>query len=163
MKSILLVALSVSLCTVLLGLWVLSYFSYGLLAYEAYSGVGTELASLRGVVVFYHFDSYTDVRPRQSWGFGFQDPSSREGQRMEADFNVWNSPHWWNRSGVGFVSTDTAFTGHTKVLLVSIPYWLCFSFASLATFMVFRRRRRSKQQAKCEEAKVPGTASRFGS
>jgi len=133
------------LCAILLGLWIFSYKSYGLLAYEAYSGVGTELASVRGLVVFYHFDSYEGGRPPQNWGCGFLKPTSKKGEELKEDFDFWDAPYWWSRLGFFYLSSNTMFTGHTNVRLVSIPYWFpTIIMISLASIIYYRKRHPKK-------------------
>ena len=123
--------------------WILSYISYGLVAYEAYSGVGTEFASVRGLIVFYKFDNYEDSRPPQNWGFGFLDPKSRGGERLKFDFNFWQAPGWGSRIGFFFQSSDPDIK---HILVISIPHWFLLCVALCSAYFFYQRLPKTKSQ-----------------
>lgn len=133
MKSTLL-ALSLLASIVLGAAWFMSYRAYGLLSYEAYSGVGTELATVEGKVVFYHFDGYTGVHPDQYFGCHFFDPTSRPGARLARDFDVAQNHRLSGRLGFCAMAGEEPFGGgsSTKMQLISVPYWFLF----LAMFLL---------------------------
>jgi hypothetical protein len=124
------------LCLVLLSSWLFSYKSYGLVAYEAYAGVGTEFASVRGLLVFYRFDNYEGSRPPQSWGCGFVVPGSRGGLRLKNDFDFWQAPYWWSRIGFYFSSSHPFIK---QIQVISIPYWYLFVIAVFTCAFSYRR------------------------
>jgi hypothetical protein len=131
------------LCAALFFFWMFSYKSYGLIAREAYSGLGTELASVRGLLVFYYFDNYEDFRPPQDWSYGFVQPQSRSGQRLGSDFNFWQAPYWWSRLGFFYLSFDPFIK---RILLISIPYWYLTLICAFSCAFFYRRLGRSKPQ-----------------
>jgi hypothetical protein len=139
--------LSIAACGILLGFWLFSYFSYGIASYEAYAGVGTELASVRGLVVFYHFDSYTRGRPPQYWSIGFLSPTSRNGGRLRDDFDFWNSSSTWNHLGFSALWIDKGISEQTETRLLSIPYWFLFCMQSLTSYLLHRKKRRTRLQS----------------
>jgi hypothetical protein len=135
------------IAAVILGSWLLSYRSYGIVAREAYSGIGTELTSVRGLIVFYYFDNYDGSPPPQEWSWASMDPKSREGQRLKADFDFWQAPHWWSRMGFFFVAHDPYIR---RILLISVPYWFLFLMTAgpgVICYLRFRRVRLGSTQA----------------
>jgi hypothetical protein len=132
-------ALSLVLGVVTLLLWIQSYFAYVIVAREAYSGVGTELISVSGRVIFYYFNAYQDEPPPQEWGVRTESRSSRMGQRIEAEFNLTNASRWWHRRG--FVAKSTKILG-TRCIVVIVPHWLLIGVFFIApTFKANRIRK----------------------
>ena len=128
MKFVTKKALRVAVLTALVAVtaaWVLSYFSYGLVGREAYSGIGTELMTVRGQLVFWRYNAYRDQGPPpQSWALGSFAPTSRMGQRLQEEYNFSEAPHFWQRAGLLVIYSDSSFGPGTLNLLISIPYVL---------------------------------------
>jgi hypothetical protein len=103
-------------------LWARSYWVYDLVAHEAYSGLGTELISVSGRVVFYHFNSYMDSPPAQEWAFVPIPADSRQGLSLWREFDFSSAPHFWTRMGFRAVSRPQFGPG-TSLVIVAVPHW----------------------------------------
>lgn len=113
------VSLVVCLGTVLL--WARSYWRYDLIG-RAAPGVGTELVSLSGRMVFYDFNGYSDEPPPQQWGRNSGTLTSPEGTRLKREFDF---SHGSRLNRAGFVWTSSPIFGPGTVMrVVSVPDWL---------------------------------------
>src|SRR5207249_3911526 len=90
--------LSLLLCVATATLWVRSYSAYDVVGREAFSGIGTELISENGRVVFYHWNSYRNNPPPQEWSASSFPPSSQMGGGLRNEFDF-SDGRWWNRAG----------------------------------------------------------------
>lgn len=142
---------SLALSVTTAGIWLQSYWSYDLLAHEAYSGVGTELISFSGRVVFYHYNSYAEgVEPNQNWGVESAPLSSTMGVVIATQFGFLRGGHWWNR--VGFVIVSSAELGpHTSMIVVMVPHWFLVGVFAIAPAIAgdrFRMERRIRNRVR---------------
>ena len=124
-------------------LWILSYFAYLLAAREAYSGIGTELISASGRVIFCHFNAYENEFPPQEWGVGIKSRSSTMGQRIDTEFNFANSSKWWRRRG--FLAHSTNVLGpYSTLIVVIVPHWLLIGVFAIAPAFKANRIRKER-------------------
>jgi len=139
--------LSLILCLAFIALWIRSYLAYDLAAHEAYSGIGTELMSVRGNFIFYHYNSYKNEseEPPQEFGFSHLSPSSRTGSAWAGEFDFWHyGRHFWNRLGFNATSRPVpVFT--TQLTLISAPDWSLAGLFGVLPFIYFRRMRRRRR------------------
>ena len=132
-----LAAASLLLGLATVALWVVSYWQYNLIAYEAYSGIGTEVISISGRMVFYHYNSYQHDPPPQDFGFEFIPTQSPMGVRMQREFDFSVSRHWWNRLGFFYLSKPV-LGPNTSLVVISLPHWFVICIWALASFALVR-------------------------
>lgn len=158
MRRLLLILATVSLilCVGMIALWIRSYLAYDLVAYEAYSGIGTELMSVNGKFIFYHFNSYKDEseEPPQEFGFSHVSPASRTGVGWAGEFDFWHyGRHFWNRLGFRATSRPVPIVS-TRLTIVSAPDWALAGLFGTLPFIYFlrirRRRRMRNRQLACQ-------------
>jgi len=139
--------LSLILCLAFIALWIRSYLAYDLAAHEAYSGIGTELISVRGNFIFYHYNSYKNEseEPPQEFGFSHVSPSSRTGAAWAGEFDFWHyGRHFWNRLGFNATSRPVpVFT--TQLTIISAPDWSLAGLFGVLPYIYFRRMRRRRR------------------
>ena len=133
--------LSLILCIAFIALWIRSYLAYDLIANEAYSGIGTELMSVRGKFIFYHYNSYKTAseEPPQEFGLSHVSPSSRRGAAWAGEFDLWHyGRHFWNRLGFRATSGPVPILT-TQLTLISAPDWALAGLFAVLPFIYFRR------------------------
>ncbi len=132
-------------------LWPRSYWYFDMVGRQAYSGVGTEVISMSGRVIFYHFNGYTDEPPPQVWGRNSAKLSSPVGTRLAREFDVSGGPHRYNRAGFRWISGQ-AFGPGTVMEVVSMPHWFLVTvtapLAAVAAVRLRREFRREKKEVK---------------
>jgi len=104
-------------------LLVRSYSVYDIAGREAYSGIGTELISMHGCVVFYRWNNYTSgSEPEQEFSFVANSASSSMAARLRKEFGTETAPSWFQRRG--FVAVAGALFGAgSSVVIVMVPDW----------------------------------------
>jgi hypothetical protein len=130
------------MCLGLLIVWAASYRAYGILAYEAYSGVGTEFMSSRGQAIFYSYSNYETSLPPQNWSLGLIKPDSNMGERIRDEFDFSRSLHWWERIGLCFIYSNSFFSEHSSMIILSMPYWFIELILLLLMLLLVRHKRR---------------------
>lgn len=114
---------SILLGLVILVLWTRSYRVYDLCAHEAYSGIGTEIISVSGRLVFYHFNNYPHGNsPPQDFGIEQISPLSRMGRGLLTEYDFSGARHLWNRLGFVAISRPVFGSG-TSYVVISTPDW----------------------------------------
>ena len=121
------------LLVALVGFWSFSYFRYGLIAREAYSGIGTELMSIQGKLIFWKYNSYQNGPPPQEWIMTAFPPDSKMGRRMEAEYDFTMGPK------LRYSGED--YGPNTFNLIVILPYWLLVLVVSLLLGVIVVRSR----------------------
>jgi hypothetical protein len=121
----------ISLLVALLGFWSFSYFRYGVIGREAYSGIGTELISVQGKLILWKYDSYQHGPPPQEWGMAAFPPESEMGNLLQTQYNFSAAPTLWNRWGIVWIYSRESYGPNTFNLIVSLPYWLLVLIVSL--------------------------------
>jgi hypothetical protein len=121
-------------------LWLRSYFVYDILGREAYSGIGTELISVSGHIIFYRFNSYHGAPPPQEWGFRQLPADSGNGSLIAREYDLSASPRWWNHLGFSAVSRPIFGPGTTFVVLVLPQWFIAIVFMTLSVPWLLRTR-----------------------
>jgi hypothetical protein len=102
-------------------LWARSYYAYDLIVRESYIGIGTELFSVSGRIIFYHFNYDPTYHPPLHFGRSSFSADSRPGRDIAAEFDFSKLPHWWNHIGFLVVSRPLFGPG-TSFVVVAVPH-----------------------------------------
>jgi hypothetical protein len=147
---------SLGVCAVTVVLWVSSYAVYGLVGRAAYSGIGTELISAWGRLVFYQYNNYRQEPPPQSWAARAGVMGSGMGQGLKEEFGFAGSPHWWHRAGFRVVSREMDGPGKSFII-VAAPHWAVVALTlplvvpAVGRWRASRRAGRRRRAGMCAE------------
>jgi hypothetical protein len=126
-------------------LWPLSYAFFPVAGREAYSGIGTELIAMRGLLIFYDWNTYAGNPPDQELAFNLIPASSRMGSRLQAEFGTAAASTWLARRG--FVAISGARYGpQSSVTILMLPQWLVLLVLA-SPAVGHRLRQRSRRHA----------------
>jgi hypothetical protein len=141
----LLTVLSLVVCMASAALWVRSYWSYDVVARAAYSGLSTEFISMRGRLIFFHFNTYGEDPPPTEWGATTYPRGAPMAVRLDSELGD-SGPHWWNRLGFAALFTNS-HPMYKRLRIVCIPAWLpTFALAAPPTLWWTGHRRRRKRE-----------------
>jgi hypothetical protein len=137
----------ISLLVALLGFWSFSYFRYGVIGREAYSGIGTELISVQGKLILWKYNSYQHEPPPQDWGMAAFPPESKMGNLLQRQYDFSAASKLWNRLGFVWIYIREKHYGPTAFnLIVSLPYWLLVLIVSLLLGVIAVCSRQTKKK-----------------
>ena len=126
------------MAVVVLWLWPRSYLTYDVLGREAYSGIGTELISVRGCIIFRHWNTYKKSPPPQEFGFSATSAASEYGTLMAEEFDIHQWSGWLARRG--FITTLSSPYNQ----LVMFPHWAVSGILFIPAVVWFARLRRRR-------------------
>jgi hypothetical protein len=103
-------------------LWPLSFYFYPYFGRHADVGLGTELTAMRGYLLFYHVNLYTNPPPKQQFNFNVPTASTNVSRHIWFDWDPSRGKTWLARQG--FRTLVIHYHGLAYLFVLVIPQWL---------------------------------------